>query len=131
MQSRQRIRSFRDLHAWDAAMDLVLTTYALAARLPSAERFELGSQLRRAAVSIPSNIAEGHGGVARQRYVNHVRIALGSLAELDTQLELARRLGYLTHDDVIGAEQQVARTGQLLHGLARSLQARLNEATST
>lgn len=130
LQSGQRIRSFRDLHARNAAMDLVSTTYALAAKLPSAERFELGAQLRRAAVSVPSNIAEGHGGAARQRYLNHVRIALGSLAELDTQLELARRLGYLTPDDLVPAEQQLARTGQLLHGLARSLQARLREEAS-
>lgn len=128
--SSKCIRSFRDLHAWNAGMDLVLTTYALAARLPSAERFELGAQLRRAAVSVPSNVAEGHGGGARQRYLNHVRIALGSLAELDTQLELARRLGYLTPNNLVPAERQLARTGQLLHGLARSLQAGLRKGAS-
>ena len=103
-------------------MDLVLTTYTLVTKLPSAERFELGAQLRRAPISIPSNIAEGHAGGARQRYLNHVRIAVGSLAELDTQLEIARRLDFLSADDVFVTEQQIARTGQLLHGLARSLQ---------
>lgn len=110
-------------------MDLVLTTYSLAARLPALERFELAAQLRRAAVSIPSNIAEGHGGAASQRYLNHVRIAVGSLAELDTQLELAYRLGYLAPADLAGPMQQVARTGRLLHGLARSLQSRLRNVS--
>src|SRR3954447_17293151 len=94
------IRSFRDLRAWNAAMELVLTTYKLAAKLPPAERFALGAQLRRSAVSIPSNIAEGHAGGPRRRYLHHVRIAMGSLAELDTQLEIARRLQFLTSEDV-------------------------------
>lgn len=102
-------------------MDLVVTTYALVGKLPVAERFELGAQLRRAAVSIPSNIAEGHAGGARQRYLNHVRIAMGSLAELDTQLEIARRLQFLSADDIAMAGQPLTRTGQLLHGLARAL----------
>ena len=117
----ETIRSFRDLRVWNGAMDLVLATYRLVAKLPAAERFELGAQLRRAAVSVPSNIAEGHAGGPRGRYLNHVRIAIGSLAELDTQLEIARRLGFLTEDDLVPARGQLARTGQLLHSLARSL----------
>ena len=117
-----RIKSFRDLLAWNAAMDLVVTTYELAEKLPRSERFGLGAQIRRAAVSIPSNIAEGHAGGARQRYLNHVRIAVGSLAELDTQVDLAVRLAFLSAEDVACAAQQLTRTGQLLHGLARSLQ---------
>jgi four helix bundle protein len=102
-------------------MDLVLTAYALAEKLPGTERFGLGSQIRRAAVSIPSNIAEGHAAGARQRYLNHVRIAVGSLAELDTQIDIATRLAFLSAEDVGIFAQQLTRTGQLLHGLARSL----------
>jgi four helix bundle protein len=117
-----RINSFRDLLAWNAAMDLVVTAYDLAEKLPRSERFELGAQIRRAAVSIPSNIAEGHAAGARQRYLNHVRIAVGSLAELDTQVDIAIRLAFLSAEDVAVAAQQLTRTGQLLHGLARSLQ---------
>jgi four helix bundle protein len=117
------IQSFRDLHAWSAAVDLVLTTYALVAKLPATERFELGAQPRRSAVSITSNIAEGHAGGSRLRYLNHARIAAGSLAELDTQFESARRVHFLSADDLAVAQQQVTRTGQLLHGLIRSLPA--------
>jgi four helix bundle protein len=102
-------------------MDLVLTTYSLAAKLPPAERFALGAQLRRSAISIPSNIAEGHAGGPRRRYLHHVRIAVGSLAELDTQLEIARRLQFLTADDMAIVRQQLTLTGQLLHALAHAL----------
>jgi four helix bundle protein len=115
------IQSFRDLEAWKAAMELVLTTYALVKKLPVTERFELGTQLRRAAVSIPSNIAEGNACGPRRRYLNHLRIAIGSLAELDTQLELAARLRLLAPSDTIVAKQQLAATARLLHGLVRSL----------
>ena len=83
------IRSFRDLDAWTAAMDLACAAYDIAERLPPTERFELASQIRRAAVSIPSNIAEGHACGLRNRYRNHVRIAAGSLGELATQVEIA------------------------------------------
>lgn len=115
------ILSFRNLDAWHAAMDLVVTTYALSRQLPSTEQFELAAQMRRAAVSIPSNVAEGHASGPKGRYLYHVRIALGSLAELDTQLELAVRLRFLTADAVVKNSEGLARTGQLLHGLARGL----------
>jgi four helix bundle protein len=115
------IQSFRDLEAWKSAMDLVLTTYALVKKLPATERFELGTQLRRAAVSIPSNIAEGNACGPRRRYLNHLRIAIGSLAELETQLELAARLRLLAASDTVVAKQQLATTARLLYGLVRSL----------
>jgi four helix bundle protein len=115
------IRSFRDLDAWNAGMNLVVTTYELCRLLPSTEQFELGRQMRRAAISIPSNIAEGHASGPRGRYLYHVRIALGSLAELDTQLELAVRLRFVPADRLVRIAEQVTRAGLLLHGLARGL----------
>jgi four helix bundle protein len=115
------IVSFRDLDAWKVAMDLVVTAYDLAAKLPANERFELSGQIRRSAVSIPSNVAEGQASGPGRRYVYHIQIALGSLAELDTQLEIACRLGFLSAAQVGRASEQVTRAGQLLHGLARSL----------
>ena len=90
-------------------MDLVVTAYELAEKLPRSERFGLGAQIRRAAVSIPSNVAEGHAAGARQRYLNHVRIAAGSLAELDTQIDIATRLAFLSAEDVGIAAQQLTR----------------------
>ena len=114
------IVSFRDLDAWKVAMDLVVSIYLLASRLPPSERYELSPQMRKAAVSIPSNIAEGQA-FKGARHLYHVFIALGSLAEVDTQLELAARLGLLSAADVAALRPALDRTGKLLHGLARSL----------
>jgi four helix bundle protein len=116
-----KIRSFRDLDAWKAAMDLACSAYKIAAQLPALERFELASQVRRSAVSVPSNVAEGHACGLRNRYRNHVRLAAGSLGELATQVELARRLNYIDGDTVTEVEAQLTRTAQLLHGILRSL----------
>src|SRR6266542_3074475 len=121
------ILSFRDLDAWTAAMDLVVLAYDACKRLPRTEQFGLISQIQRAAVSVPSNIAEGHASGPGARYRYHVRTALGSLAELDTQLELAQRLRYLSSADLATTEQQLTKARQLLHGLNRSL--RLKQAT--
>ena len=85
------VRYFRDLQAWQSAMDLAVAAYGLAGQLPPTHRFELGSQIRRSASSIPSNIAEGHSQRGDRVFLRHVRIALGSLAELDTQVEIAIR----------------------------------------
>lgn len=89
------IRSYRDLRVWQGAMDFVVRLYAVTESFPKSEAFGLTNQMRRAAVSIPSNIAEGHSRT-RQEYGRFLRIARGSLAELETQLELAHRIGYLT-----------------------------------
>src|SRR5262245_16265723 len=123
------IVSFRDLDAWNVGMDLVVAVYDLASRLPQTERYELSAQVRRAVVSIPSNVAEGYAYRGR-RFLHHVRIALGSLAELDTQLEAAQRLGLLGPDLIAGIRPQLDRTGQLLHGLLRSLLLRLFKQTA-
>jgi four helix bundle protein len=100
----------------------VASAYQLIRKLPAAEMYGLSAQMRRAAVSIPSNIAEGHAGGRGARYRHHVRIALGSLAELDTHLEIAVRLGFLSPPERATAAAQLTRTRQLLHGLARSLE---------
>jgi len=118
------IRSFRELHAWQTAMDLALVSYGLAKRLPLTERFELSGQVRRSAVSVPSNIAEGQSCGEQGRYLHHVRIAQGSLGELETELEIAKRLGFIDSGEYAEAEDLFRRTGQLLHGLARSIKRR-------
>ena len=119
------VLSFRDLEAWQAAMDLVLGIYELCRRFPADERYELVRQMRRAAVSVPSNIAEGHANGPGLRYRNHVRIALGSLGELTTQLEIALRVGYVNREAAAEVAAEVTRTRQLLHGLRRSLNRQL------
>jgi four helix bundle protein len=124
MANEEVIRNFRDLHAWQTAMELALFSYGLVKRLPLTERFELSAQVRRSAVSVPSNIAEGQSCGEDGRYLHHLRIAQGSLGELETELEIANRLGFISPADYGEAEVLFRRTGQLLHGLARSVKRR-------
>jgi four helix bundle protein len=118
------VRSFRDLEAWNVAMALVEIAYRVTAVFPEDERFGLRQQIRRAAVSIPSNIAEGHNGRTRAEFLRHLRIATGSQAELETQVELANRFGLLSPQDAAAIQMQTARAGQLLFGLIRALRAK-------
>jgi four helix bundle protein len=114
------IQSYRDLEAWQLGMDFVVDVYALTKVLPQEERYGLTSQLRRAAVSIPSNLSEGHqlGGKSYRRSVS---LALGSLAEANTQLEIAWRLKYLDEQNFKSITRESSRLRQILHGLRRSL----------
>jgi four helix bundle protein len=114
-------KSFRDLDAWRVSMDLTVLAYARAKQLPATELFELSAQMRRAAVSVPSNVAEGQATGRNGRYLYHVRIALGSLGELATQVEVAKRLKLVSPEATMEVEQQLERVGRLLHGLARSI----------
>jgi four helix bundle protein len=104
-------------------MDLTVASYGLCALLPATERFELSSQIRRAAVSVPANVAEGHAGETVGRCIHHLRIALGSLGDLRTAFELAVRLRFLTEADLRNALDLSDRVGQLLHGLLRAKKA--------
>ena len=117
MENRQ---TFRDLETWQAAMALVEYCYAATKSFPSDERFALTGQLRRAAVSIPSNVAEGACRHSPHAYANHVNIALGSHAELETLVELAFRLGFLTAVSKQRVVDQCNTVGRLLNGLRRS-----------
>ena len=117
-----KISSFRELDVWQLSMELVVDCYALTGHFPAEERYGLTKEARRTAVSIPSNVAEGHNRHAHNAYLNHVNIALGSQAELDTQIEIAMRLGYLSDQDIGTFQQKLTRVGQMLHGLQRSLE---------
>jgi len=108
----------RDLLAWREAMDLVEAVYRDTTTLPKEEMFGLTAQIRRAAVSIPSNIAEGAARNSPGELLQFLGIACGSLAELETQLELAIRLGYLTAD--AGCVAQSSRVGMLVRTLRKS-----------
>jgi len=115
------ITSYRDLDVWNRSMELVIACYRFTDGFPSREQFGLTSQLRRAASSVPSNIAEGHGRSSTGDYLRHLSIAHGSLMELETQLEIARRLGYLPEEAWQGAAAQAGQVGRMLHGLIRRL----------
>ena len=110
---------FRDLTVWQKGMELAEVVYATSANIPRSEMFGLTAQLKRAAVSIPSNIAEGKA-VGGQSYRRHIKIALGSEAELQTQIELARRLKLINQTD---ADDLLARTSQLGRMLVSLLKA--------
>ncbi len=93
-----KIQSFRELRVWQAAMELVVNVYRISAIFPVTENHGLTSQIRRASVSVPSNIAEGFGRHNYKEYIHFLRIANGSLAELETQTEIALRLGFISQD---------------------------------
>lgn len=115
------IKSYRDLVVWQEAMTLVTQVYGMTRAFPKSEIFALTSQLQRAAVSVPANIAEGNGRQSRLEYLHHLAIARGSLAELDTLLILAQRLGYIQHQQLDALTSQVITVGRLLNALIRSL----------
>ncbi len=115
------IRTYRDLEVWQRAMDLVEIAYRLTKTLPTEERYGLKSQIQRAAVSIPANIAEGHGRIHRKEYVHHLSIARGSLMEVETHLAIAVRLKLLDRDKVLPAWDLAQQVGKLLNGLIAAL----------
>lgn len=116
------IKSYRDLVAWQRAFTLGLSVYRASKAFPDREKYGITSQLCRSAVSVASNIAEGYGRGSSQDYVRFLRVARGSLYEMDTQLLFARELQYLTAElhDVLQAE--LDECGRVLAGLIRSLE---------
>ena len=111
------IRSYRDLKVWQQAMDLAEVCYRLTRGFPKDELYGMVSQIRRAAASVPANIAEGHGRNSRGEYIQFLRVAQGSLKELETHLLLAQRVGLSTEKDVGEI------LGKILRALIRSVDA--------
>lgn len=120
----ESVRSYRDLEVWNRAMDLAVATYELTREFPREEQFGLTSQARRAATSIAANIAEGYGRATRPAYVSFLRIAQGSLKELETHLLIAQRVGHCTS---ASTDTLLSRTDEL----GRMLRALIVRLTST
>ena len=114
------IQTYRDLRAWQLGMEFAVRVYELTKILPREELYGLSAQLRRAAVAIPSNVAEGHQH-RNKSYRHHVVIAIGSLAEVETQLELAQRLKLAADDDLAPIRDVGVELRRVLHGLRRSI----------
>jgi four helix bundle protein len=112
---------YKELDVWQSAMSLVTDVYSATKVFPREEMFGITAQLRRAAVSIPSNIAEGACRKSDRANSNHIAIALGSHAEVETLLEIVLRLGYATPVALSKVMDACDRTGQLLNGLHRSV----------
>lgn len=94
------IKNYRDLRVWQSGMELVVMVYEISDKFPSKEMYGLTSQIRRAAVSVPSNIAEGHTRGSTKEFLHHLSIAQASLAEVETQIEIAFRLKYCAQDEL-------------------------------
>lgn len=115
------VKSYRELIAWQKAMDLVVGVYEATRAFPREEIYGLTSQLRRAAVSIPSNIAEGQGRHSSKAFIQFLGIAYGSLQETETQVILATRLGYLETTQEAQLLEQCSEVGKLINGLTNAL----------
>jgi four helix bundle protein len=111
------VRTFRDLVVWQKAMDLVIEIYRTTQTFPKEEIFGLISQLRRAAVSVPSNIAEGQGRLTEKEFRLFLGNARGSLAEVETQIIIANNLGYLDDPEFQKLSAMFAEVGRILNGL--------------
>ena len=113
--------SYRDLEVWQKAMRLVVECYKVTKEFPKHEIYGLSSQLQRAAVSIPANIAEGRERQHRKEFLQHISIANGSIAELETHIQIAERLSYLDKNQAKCLLDQTAEIGRMLNGLRNSL----------
>jgi len=115
------VQSYRDLVAWQKAMDLVTEIYRATKEFPKEEIFGLASQIRRAAVSIPCNIAEGRGKSSRKEYIYFLSHARASLLELETQVMIAHNLSYLTKSTAENLLTSTAEIGRIINGLMSAL----------
>lgn len=115
------MKGFRELRVWQQAIDLVQKIYLLTQKFPREEIYGLTSQIRRAVVSVPSNIAEGHTRNHLKEYLHHLSISQGSLAELETQMEIASRLKYISSGQLEEVLEEVNSLGKQLYALRNSL----------
>jgi four helix bundle protein len=115
------VNHYRELIAWQKAMDLVEQIYQVTRDFPDGERYGLTNQMRRASVSVPSNIAEGQGRGVGGEFAHHLRIANGSRQEVETQILIAERLGFLNREAAIETLQLAEEVGRLVAGLHRSV----------
>jgi four helix bundle protein len=129
---RRVVNGYSDLLVWERAMGLVAEAYRLAEAFPGEEKYGLAQQLKRAAVSVPSNIAEGHGRDHLGEYLHHLSIANGSLMELETHVLIAGRMGYVGREDERRILDKTGEVSKMLSGLTRALKKRpLSGAPST
>ncbi len=121
-RQKNLIRSYRDLRVWQQAMDLAEACYRTTREFPKEELYGITSQMRRAAVSVAANIAEGHGREGRGEFIQFLRVAQGSLKELETHLLLSQRVGLASTKTVDSILARCEATGKMLRALIRSLQ---------
>jgi four helix bundle protein len=119
------ISRFRELKAWQLGMDLTEKVYLLTDSFPKSEIYGLSSQIRRCAVSIPSNLAEGHGRTSAKEFLQFIAIAYGSICELETQILLSHRLKYLDQSNLETVSALLTETSKTIHGLQKAIRERV------
>ena len=120
------LQSYKDFQVWQRAMDLTVEIYKLVKLLPKEETYALSYQMRRAVVSIPSNIAEGQGRNSTKEFINFLTISRGSQNELETQLQICIRLNYITEKDAKNALNLCEEIGKMLNSLIKKLRQTLD-----
>jgi four helix bundle protein len=120
------MQTYRDLKVWQLEMEMTKEVYVLTRGFPDWELYGLSTQLRRAAASIPANVAEGRGRDSTKDFLRHLSIAQGSLAEVETYLILSESLGYCTHQRIGDLLAKCSQEGRMLHGLQRRLRTKLD-----
>ena len=122
------MKDYKDLISWQKSMHLAEEIYRLTKQLPKEETYGLASQLRRAAVSVPSNIAEGYGREATAEYIRFLKIARGSLYEIETQLYLCKTLQYISQEDFSLSLSLISEVGRMLNTMLRRLHGQISAA---
>lgn len=117
-----RVDSYKDLQIWQMGMDLAVGCYRLTEAFPKAEQYGLTTQFRRSASSVPANIAEGHGRETTGAFIQHLRIAQGSLKETETHILLAVRLGFVSDKETEEETNRISQLGKMIRSLIRRLQ---------
>lgn len=112
----------KKLNVWKAAIELVSEIYVISRSFPAEEKYSLTSQMKRAAISVASNIAEGAARKTKKEFIQYLHVAQGSISELDTQLEIAKRLKYVTEDKVSSLDVSMEKIDKMLSGLIRHQQ---------
>lgn len=120
-----KIKTYKDLIVWQRSIQLVTTVYSLTKTFPSDERFGLVSQLNRAVISIPSNIAEGWGRELSKNYLQFLRISRGSLMEVETMILISKNLGYINEENFKELNKEIEEVGKILQGLIKSVQQKI------
>jgi four helix bundle protein len=131
LQTSNAVKSFRDLRVWQAGIELVEQVYRLSRGFPREEIYGLTSQTQRSAVSVPANLAEGHTREHGREYLHHISIAQASLAELETHLEIAKRLGYISQDQLDDVLVKVRSLGKQLYALRNAVAKSFGPAPDT
>jgi four helix bundle protein len=122
------LKSYKELMVWQKSFQLCKEIYRITKDFPKEEKFGLTSQIRRAAVSVPSNIAEGYGRKTTPEYIRALYVAYGSHCELETQVLLSGELGYIRAEDINGVQEHIAEIERMLKALIKSLERKLSKS---